>query len=188
MPAYAVGYDHDVFVSYARVDDNPVQGIAVGWVSQLVDTLENILAQEVGRSDKFGIWMDVKERVRMTPEILRRVERSAIFLMILSPGFLQSTWCRDELGCFMKTLGSRSDDGLTRIFIVEKTSRGVRRPPQLDDRVSYRLWYKDRHGRIRTRGLPLFRPEDIDYYNTIQDIAVDIIDELDRLNGGSHAS
>jgi hypothetical protein len=46
----------DLFISYARVDDEPVFGVK--WVSTLLQDLRNLLAQKMGRHDAFSIWWD----------------------------------------------------------------------------------------------------------------------------------
>src|SRR5262245_38874802 len=104
LSAFVAGYENDIFVSYAWVDNNPIQGIDIGWVSHLVGTLENILAQTLGRADVFELWMDTKREsntLRLTTEIFEKIERSATLLAVLSPGYLQSEWCMGELNCFI---------------------------------------------------------------------------------------
>ena len=188
MSAFVAGYENDIFVSYAWVDNEPIQGIDVGWVSHLVSTLANILAQTLGRADLFELWMD-KNRdnhpVRLTPELFERVERSATLLTVLSPGYLQSPWCMKELACFIAKMNSGSKVSLRSIFDVEKTVRRVARPKALQDNIAYPFWYKDSDGRIRTLGLPGFRPEETQYYYKIQDIVDDMTDVLDQLREDS---
>ncbi len=109
MPAYVPSHKNDIFVSYARVDNKPIRGIDLGWVSHLVDTLDNILSQTLGRSDLFELWMDIRRdspTARRMPDILDQVRQSATLLVILSPGFLASKWCMDELSCFVKTINA----------------------------------------------------------------------------------
>jgi hypothetical protein len=38
--AYVPGYEHDLFVSYAQVDDEPEPGETTGWVTTLVTALK----------------------------------------------------------------------------------------------------------------------------------------------------
>jgi len=49
---YATGWQHDVFVSYARVDDEPLPGAADGWVCLLTEALRALLAQQLGRAEE----------------------------------------------------------------------------------------------------------------------------------------
>ena len=50
--AFVPGYKHDLFVSYANVDNER------GWVTVLVRELRIQLAAWIGRSDAFEIWWD----------------------------------------------------------------------------------------------------------------------------------
>jgi hypothetical protein len=55
---YVPQYEYDIFVSYAHVDDDPLPGANEGWVSTLVRSLKTRLAQKLGRSDAYSLWMD----------------------------------------------------------------------------------------------------------------------------------
>jgi len=62
--AFVPGYDHDVFVSYAHVDDEPwlesPSGAEKppGWVATLVRHLRIALSRKIGRADAFKVWFD----------------------------------------------------------------------------------------------------------------------------------
>ena len=82
-------------MSYARVDDVPVFGIK--WVSMLLQDLRTLLAQKMGRPDAFSIWWDetdLRGNHAVTPEIRTTLQQSATMLLVLSPGYLASQWCR----------------------------------------------------------------------------------------------
>ena len=49
--AFVPGYKHDVFVSYAPVDDQPHPGIDEGWVTTLLKGLKIELDQRLGCVD-----------------------------------------------------------------------------------------------------------------------------------------
>jgi hypothetical protein len=97
--AFIPGYEHDVFVSYAHVDDRPFIDAAAGqerssgWVSTLVRHLKNELAQKVGRSDAVSVWFDsnnLRGNHKLTDEIAARLAHAASFVAILSPGYIAS--------------------------------------------------------------------------------------------------
>src|SRR5262245_13950230 len=88
----------DLFVSYAHVDNTPVFG-ARGWVSTLVQNLRNLLAQKMGRQDASSVWWDeieLRGNHDVTPEIRTTLQQSAALLLVLSPGYLASQWCKQE--------------------------------------------------------------------------------------------
>jgi hypothetical protein len=99
----------DLFISYARVDDEPVFGVK--WVSTLLQDLRNLLAQKTGRLDAFSIWWDetdLRGNHAVTPEIRTAVQQSATMLLVLSPGYLESQWCRQEKDLFFEVLGGQA--------------------------------------------------------------------------------
>src|SRR4029077_16085668 len=53
--AFVPGFDHDVFVIYAHVDNE-----RSGWVTKLVKELEVRLAEQLGGHPRPSVWMDHK--------------------------------------------------------------------------------------------------------------------------------
>ena len=52
---------YDIFISYAHVDNKPLPGVEHGWVTNFVEALKITLAKEMGRNDKFSLWMDYEK-------------------------------------------------------------------------------------------------------------------------------
>ena len=122
MSAFVPGYQHDIFVSYARVDDLTYPGInAAGWVATLIAGLNVKLSQQLGRSDLFSLWKDqqLSPNKPLTPEILTALKQSATLVIILSPGYMASPWCQREMQTFWQELAQRSRSD-SRIFVVER--------------------------------------------------------------------
>ena len=55
---FVPGYHHDIAVSYAPVDDQPVYGEEEGWVTSLIKALKIQLAQKLGSAEVFSLWSD----------------------------------------------------------------------------------------------------------------------------------
>jgi hypothetical protein len=93
--AYVAEYEHDVFISYAHVDNEPLVGVTEGWVTTLVRNLETVLRQKLGdREHRLSIWMD-HELAGNRPfgdDIVAALERTATLLVIASPGYITSEW------------------------------------------------------------------------------------------------
>jgi len=49
--AFVDGYEHDIFVSYAHVDDEAPPGVDHGWVRTFVAGFKGYLAKEIGRRE-----------------------------------------------------------------------------------------------------------------------------------------
>jgi hypothetical protein len=172
----------DLFVSYAHVDDLPLEPGRPGWVTTLVDCLKNLLSQKLGRGESIALWMDhqLPGHVELTPEIEGKLGEAAALLIVLSPAYLASTWCVKEMRFFSSAIRrSGARDG-ARIFVVEYDQ--VERPPDLSDLKGYRFWAKDPLGRsTRTLGVPRPGPDDRGYFDQLYDLRHDLADALARL-------
>jgi hypothetical protein len=96
--AYVPGYEYDVFVSYAHVDDRD-------WVLRFVDRLATDLKRLL--SPEVTVWIDnqnLRASTDFNPEIQRAIERSATFLLLPSPNYMQSPYCvRKECQIHLET-------------------------------------------------------------------------------------
>jgi hypothetical protein len=99
--AYVPGFEHDIFISYAHVD-NLSHGGATGWVDQFHEALDRKIATRVGRLGRVRIWRDqaLDGSQVFDAALARRVERSAVFLALISVGYFESDYCRMELQSF----------------------------------------------------------------------------------------
>ena len=170
----------DIFVSYAHVDDVPFPGESQGWVSTLVKYLQHLTAQRLGRSELVNIFMyrSLAGNEPITSELVDLVRGSAIFLIVLSPGYLASEWSRREMNLFLDEIRRRRAIGQS-IFVVELDK--VKRPPELAEFRGYQFWVEDRmSGRTRTLGIPRPNPEDHRYFERLVDLSHDLVHELER--------
>jgi hypothetical protein len=189
--AVDMGFIHpektDLFVSYAHVDDLPLEPGGPGWVTTMVGILRNLLAQRVGRGESLSLWIDrqLAGHTELTPEIEAKLSDAAVFLLILSPGYLASTWCLKELSFFKNKVQREGRSG-ARIFVIELDS--VKRPRDLDGLTGYRFWAKDPLGRAtRTLGIPRPCPEDRGYFDQLYDLRHDLAETLIRLKTGGES-
>jgi hypothetical protein len=183
--SFVPGYEQDVFISYAHVDDEPFFDAAgpdqsVGWVARFVRLLKNELAQKVGRAEGFSVWLDshdLRGNHTLNEEIAARLDRAANFVAILSPSYVASRWCQDEARLFAQRFAG---DLTGRVFVVEKAplDDDSAVPQALAGVVNYRFWYHDRNEQPRTFAKPMPQQEEIQYFRQIEDIARDIHRQL----------
>ncbi len=175
---------HDIFVSYVRVDNKPPPGANKGWVTTLIDGLKNYLGQKLGNADAYSLWMDDELRGNgpVAPDIARQLENSAILLLILSPDYLASPWCRQEFSMFL----ANENKGPERVFIVERNF--VQRPEELSNLLGYKFWVKDNSGHSRILATPRPNPEEFEYYQKLDDLARQLSDKIKSLRKGGSAS
>lgn len=161
--------DIDIFVSYARVDNEPLSGADKGWVTALINRLQDLLSKKLGK-DAYSLWIDYDLRGNqpVTPEIAQKLEQASILLLILSPGYLASSWCRWELSTFLTKKNSE------RILIVEREE--VLKPEELIDVISYKFWVKDATGYSRI--VAISQPEETEYYQKLDDLARQLSQQL----------
>jgi hypothetical protein len=189
--AFVPGCEHDIFVSYAHVDDLPFPGTEKGWVTTLVETLRILLAQKLGRRDAYSLWMDhqLSRTEKLTPEILANLKRSATLLVVLSPGYLASEWCLREKDSFLETVeGSPLSGG--RIFLIERDKvEYEERPEQFEDLLGYRFWVQEGEGEpVQVLGVPRpdpSNPRQLRYFDELTRVCANLADELKRLRRAS---
>jgi len=176
----------DIFLSYAHVDDEPDAAFSdrPGWVTTLVRSLEKRLAKKLGRVDSYEIWRDAKlaGHVDLTPDIIGRVRDAAVLLLVLSPAYLASEWCRRELGVFCEAIrGRKAAD--RRIFVVEfDRVNPTRKFPEIADIKGFRFWVEDPDTRNpETLGYPIVREKDDEYHKRVNDLCIELVRQLETL-------
>jgi hypothetical protein len=97
---YSTSFDHDIFISYARVDNQPDGGKC--WVSLFQDELVKRLDRHLGQIGAAKIWWDSDlDGSQVFNQTIRdTINRSALFLALTSEGYLQSDYCQKELDWF----------------------------------------------------------------------------------------
>jgi hypothetical protein len=114
---FVPGFDYDVFVSYRHLDNEPEK-----WVERLYTVLMPEVSRILGEPVNF--WMDPKLRDGDVLDAIlkQRVRGSAVFLSVLSEGYVKSTYCKQELQWFVdaaaQTVGLQPQ-GRSRIVVAE---------------------------------------------------------------------
>jgi len=127
--AFVSGFQHDVFVSYARADDI-VDASGRGWVSQFVDSLTGALRQRLGGSNEIRVFFDTRDLIsnQQLSELLEAARHTALFLAIPSRSYAERDWTKQELEAFIAAARDTH-----RLFAAECLPLdGSRYPPPLD--------------------------------------------------------
>src|SRR5262245_31776659 len=92
---------NDVFVSYSHRDNEALGLERRQWVSQFRSDLAARLGGYLGR--EATVWMDPRQpgEIDFGKDIATQLQTSAVLVAILSPSYVQSTWCRRELTRFV---------------------------------------------------------------------------------------
>lgn len=190
----SLGFKHDLFISYASLDNTWLHEPNQGWIDLLHKHLEIKLAQLLGEKPK--IWRDPKLRGNDDIEetllniILPQVR---IILSILSPAYIKSTWCLRELQIFHKyasTNGGARVDGKSRIFKVHKTPvRDDEHPQELQGLSGYEFFAMEQASdRVREFGYDVGPNHDRRYWSKLDDLAQDLKESIECLNNSELAS
>jgi len=178
---YVPNYKYDVFVSYAHVDDTPFPGASEGWVTTFVRLLKKRLGEKIGRDDAYSLWMDheLGSGQFISEQLIDNLRDAATLVVVLSPGYVASSWCQRERDAFLSLIRDRTQ---RPVFIAERERvDDCDCPDELTDRKIFHFWVQEREGKApRVLGS---RPghSDDEYYNQIDDLCQDIVIELKRL-------
>jgi len=154
-----ITYQHKIYISYAKANEN--------WVIKFVNGLKSQLATKLGELDENFIWAKYLLRGGddKIEEPKRRLEKSACLLVVLSPAYLRSQSLQ-EIDYFL----NRTDQESGQIFVVEYGK--VERPEKIKELTGYKFWYLNETDRERLIS-------DSGYSDILFDIANDIADKCE---------
>ncbi len=110
-----MGYQNDIFISYARENDLRPPSGRKGWVTRFREELEYRLRTRIGNLRRPRIWWDnegLATNQAITPEIQAQLEGSMLLLVLLSINYLESPNCKGELEHFFQHARAQGPDGL----------------------------------------------------------------------------
>jgi len=175
--AYVLGYDHDVFVSYAHLDD---QGEGA-WVTNLVRHLDTEIRQRLGTQD-LRLWIDreLDGNHPLTPEIMRAIRRSATIILIVSPSYVASEWCARERNAFLGFARDCVSEG--RIFVVRYREIDPQiLPPEFGDLIGFKFWTQDHDAGGVARPLGLTDLKEQAYFAAVINLADKLSQKLKEI-------
>jgi hypothetical protein len=172
----------DVFVSYARADDERPMGAEKGWVTTLADELRKVLRRKLGVREA-RIFMDhqLAGNEGVTEALLDAVRRSRTLLLLMSPGYRKSSWCQWELGRFLEAQTERNHRDHVFVLETEPMDRAGWHPA-LQELIPIRFWNREFEDRApRLMGFPVPKPdEDNPYWRNLNELAHLIAQQLEE--------
>jgi hypothetical protein len=175
----------DIFISYARDDDLPPpdKPDRKGFVTFLDDAVRYEF-KELG-PERPKIWRDTKRIAdgdQFTPEIEEALKSASFLLVVLSPNWMASHWCRRELDSFAKYHGP----GGLRERIVVVAKRHVdpdKRPSLLQGQNGFRFYVRNEDPEEVTGDLEFFDrgdPRDARYWERLKALAAYLVKRQPR--------
>jgi hypothetical protein len=144
---YVPGCKHDLFISYAHIDDQPLTDEKKTWVAEFHRLLETRLSQALGQWPAIFRDPTIQGNDYFSDLLLNTLPEAAILVAVLSPGYLKSDWCLRELEGFCRATRVRGDlriEEKSRIFKVIKTFVPPERHPlELQGLEGYQFFQLD---------------------------------------------
>jgi TIR domain-containing protein len=170
----------DIFISYSRDDDlpSPDKPNRKGFVTFLDDAVR-FEFKELG-PERPKIWRD-KKRVadgdQFTPEIEEALKNASFLLVVLSPNWMASKWCRRELDTFAKYHGV---EGVReRVVVVGKRHVDPdKRPSLLQGQNGYKFYVRNEDSEEIVGDLEFFdrgEPQDARYWDRLKALAAYLV-------------
>ena len=182
-----MNFEKDIFISYAHLDEKEVGDDIKGWVSDFHETLQTLVSQKWGRTPQ--IWRDDRLQGNdfFAPEILAQFPKLKLLISIITPRYLQSKWCHDEVEAFFAAAeqnGGISIENKARIFKVIKTPVEINdEPEKIRDILGYEFYRKDpTSDRVREYLKAFGKEFEQAFYLTIDDVAQDVVKLLKKLS------
>ena len=183
----------DIFVSYAHIDNKPLQENKKGWISYFTKHLLYETSRRLGLEEDSSLWMDfkLKSNDSVTPEIRKQLEESKVLIVMMSKGWLKSKWCTWELNYFCET--HDEIDGLIFIIDIDGLPRETK-PAITHDLTTCHLYEKRSHGKIRQLGYPIPQadnPDHAKYFEKILDLSDDLsiaLEKVQKSQGNGHST
>jgi hypothetical protein len=187
-----MGIEHDIFISYAHVDNEALAEGQKGWVTLLEERLRKRLRQLLGKDVK--IWRDPKLQGNdvFSDELSIKLGEIRLLLSVLSPRYLNSEWCQKELHAFCKLAtanGSLAIGNKSRIFKVVKTYLSRDKHPELlKGLLGYEFYeFDESTGKAKEFSPDIDPKKDQRYWDKLEELAWDIKQLLEAIRGSQSA-
>jgi hypothetical protein len=112
-------FEYDVFVSYshgarASETETPLKD----WTLELIRRLETDIRFVDNEFESLHIWRDeaIDPTIHLTDELRAKAKQAAILVIVMSPPYLASAWCKDEREWFSEQEDHSREHG--RVFVV----------------------------------------------------------------------
>jgi hypothetical protein len=183
---YLRQYEHDIFVSYAHAE------ALNDWSKRLVEEARKLVATGLGlrQAKDVDLWMDYKitGNAPLTGQLRDKVEKSGVLLVLMSEWYLESSWCRDELGWFFDAVRQKRADRPVFVVRVRATDHGLWPEVFKDERGHPLIGYDfvrdaEDNGLGLPKGYPSPEnaPDSKDFYMAVGKLAGDIAAQMRAL-------
>lgn len=181
-------YEHDVFISYACAENEIPAGASDGWVTVFVRTLKQELAKtSLGKRVGVRVWWDEKSIDRtedLQKQLIATLPRVRTMIVLLSPAYMESDWCRQEREAFISAMSGRPL-GDKRVFLIDLGKVDPKeRPEAFRGPLGFKFY--DQDGRKFGHPLPNVKFErHLAFFDAVPSIAEELAKRLEELGVGT---
>lgn len=187
--SYVRSFRHDVFVSYSTIDNEVMVedgGVRRGWVDALIDKLRIETSSRLGVRD-LRFFVDhgaIRSNLPITSQLIEAARNSATLLIVMSPSYLRSDWCRRELNAFLSVVRHRVAKG--SVFLVRARPVGHHdQPEELRDLRGIQFYSSDADSDHRYRLLGNPSTSELSFVDRVCTLGEELALQLDRLPEGT---
>jgi len=174
-----MAFEIDVLIVFAERDNEPRADNDPGWVSQFRRFLGLMLNQVLGEKAHVMLKSDYDNNV--APDL----NNVGILVTVLSPEFVSSHACMENVDAFVKAAGEASRGRVFKVFKSPLSSQ--EQPAGLRDLLGYDMYQLDPDsGEIREYTDYFSSEAERQYWMKMVDLAYDIYDTLVNLRDGGH--
>jgi hypothetical protein len=179
----------DVFISYSHKDNLSLSDDQLGWVDRFHRALSVRLTQLLGRDSRLFFDKAVMSGNHvLSPKIRSEIAEAKVLVSIISPGYLQSEWCNEELSQFAAAAalaGGVSTGTTSRIIKVLKLpvepQQEKKAKVDLSDVLGYKFYRTDTRGVASEFDLDDEPQNRREFVKRVNELAYDVCKILDML-------
>ncbi|MEK6479458.1 toll/interleukin-1 receptor domain-containing protein [Catalinimonas sp. 4WD22] len=179
-------FEKHAFISYAHIDNKPISDEDEGWISDFHASLESLVSMKLGENVK--IWRDNKLKGLdiFSDEIVQQFPKTALFISVISPRYINSEWCTKEIKEFYKAatqnLGIRVENKSRILKVIKTPVNREKMPEEIAESLGYEFFKLDENGRPKEFNKIFGGEAEQAYLNRVDDLAYDIQEIINMLN------
>jgi len=183
------GSSYDVFISYSHGDPRGTgRAPLANWTHRLIDELRQDIESTSTEFDHLALWDDreADPALNLTPMLKDCVSKSALLLIVMSPRYLASSWCKNELEWFGEELRQRCEGEGHTLVVRALPTKEEMWPPPLKDTSGHSLlgfWFHPRPAKegVKPFGWPDPRPSDREFFDALSRLSTIVMQRLRKL-------
>ncbi len=181
-----MNFEKHAFISYAHIDNAPINKSEEGWISNFHDSLDALVSMKLGENVR--IWRDNKLKGSdiFSEEIVEQFPNTALLISVITPRYIKSEWCTKEIKEFYdsasKNIGIRIGNKSRILKVLKTPVEQSKIPPEMKESLGYEFYKLDENGRPKEFNKVFGEDAKQAYLNRVDDLACDIQEILNLMD------